>query len=164
MLSAATPMFLMGEEIVAQKLVRYDNVAQSKEDLFGERAGAGARMFRFYQDLIRLRRGNRAVRSHNIDVVHADDSSRVIAFTRRDGSSDVLVVASLSNHPFTDGYVIETGSDRLPDGPWRETFNSDSSRYGGSDVGNSAGSISASDGRIDVRLPANGFVVLQRLV
>jgi 1,4-alpha-glucan branching enzyme len=163
-LSAATPMFLMGEEIVAQKPVRYDKVAESKENLFGERAGAGARMFRFYQDLIRLRRGNRALRSHNLDVVHVHDSSRVIAFTRRDSSSDVLVVASLSNHPFPNGYVIETASDRLPDGLWRETFNSNSSRYGGSDVGNSGGSIPASHGRIDVRLPANGFLVLQRLV
>ena len=114
MLSAATPMFLMGEEIVAQKPVRYDNVAESKEDLFGERAGAGARMFRFYQDLIRLRQGKRALRSHNIDVVHAHDSSRVIAFTRRDNSSDVLVVASLSNRPFPNGYVIETASAILP--------------------------------------------------
>ena len=56
-------MFFMGEEIVAQKSYRYDNISQSKEDLQGERAGAGARMFRFYQDLIRLRRANPAVRS-----------------------------------------------------------------------------------------------------
>jgi hypothetical protein len=33
-------MFVMGEEIVAQKSVRYDNIDQSKEDLHGERAGA----------------------------------------------------------------------------------------------------------------------------
>jgi 1,4-alpha-glucan branching enzyme len=47
LLSAATPMFFMGKEIVAQKLYKYDNVAQSKEDLVGERAGMGAHMFRF---------------------------------------------------------------------------------------------------------------------
>lgn len=37
-LSAGTPMFLMGEEIVAQRLYKYDTIAQSKEDLPGERA------------------------------------------------------------------------------------------------------------------------------
>ena len=59
MLSAGTPMFFMGEEIVAQRSYRFDNVSHSKEDLAGERVGAGARMFRFYQDLIRMRRANR---------------------------------------------------------------------------------------------------------
>ena len=86
-LSAATPMFFMGEEIVAQKRCKFDNIATSKEDLRGERAGDGARMFRYYQDLIRLRRANPAVRSHSIDIVHAHGTNRVIAFTRRQGSN-----------------------------------------------------------------------------
>ncbi len=160
-LSAGTPMFLMGEEIVAQKLYRFDNVADAKEDLFGQRAGDGARMFRFYQDLIRFRRANRVVRSHNLDVVHADDAARVLAFTRREATSDMLVVASLNNQPF-DRYTIETAAARLPEGPWVETFNSDAALYGGRDVGN-FGSTDVSGGRVDLRLPANGFVVLQRV-
>ena len=40
-------------------------------------------MFRYYQDLIRLRRSHPAVRSHHIDIVHAFGPTRVIAFTRR---------------------------------------------------------------------------------
>ncbi|MGH2721637.1 MAG: alpha-amylase family glycosyl hydrolase [Actinomycetota bacterium] len=162
LLSAATPMFFMGEEVVAQKPYRYDNVAQSKEDLFGEREGLGARMFRFYQDLIRLRHANAAVRSHAIDILHVHDANRVLAFTRREGTSDLLVVASLNNRPFSDGYVIATSPDRLLPGSWQETFNSDSSHYGGADVGNGGNALPAAGGRIDVRLPANGFVVLQR--
>jgi 1,4-alpha-glucan branching enzyme len=162
MLSAATPMFFMGEEIVAQKRYRYDNVDQSKEDLLGERAGAGARMFRFYQELTRLRRANRAVRSRHIDIVGADGPARVIAFTRRDGQNDVLVVASLNNRPFMDGYVIQTQPDRLPPGLWQETFNSDAAAYGGGNVGNFGAAIPVADGRIQLRLPANGFLVLQR--
>ena len=161
MLSAGTPMFLMGEEIVAQKPYRYDNVAEAKEDLFGERAGAGATMFRFYQDLIRLRRTSRAVRSHNLDVVHAHDANRVIVFTRREATSDVLVAASLNNRPF-DRYLIETGSERLPSGTWIETFDSDARVYGGTGAGN-PGTVSSAGGRIELRLPANGFVVLQRV-
>jgi 1,4-alpha-glucan branching enzyme len=161
-LSAGTPMFFMGEEVVAQKEYRYDNVAESKEDLLGERDGHGAAMFRFYQDLLRLRRASRALATHGVDVVHAHDGNRVLAFTRRQGETGVLVVASLSNQPFADGYVIATDPERLPDGPWRETFNSDSGRYGGGDVGNLGAAVPAAGGRIEVRLPANGFVVLER--
>ncbi len=44
-LAAGTPMFFMGEEIVAQKSARYDNISQSKEDFHGERTASGARCF-----------------------------------------------------------------------------------------------------------------------
>jgi 1,4-alpha-glucan branching enzyme len=160
MLSAGTPMFFMGEEVVAQWSYRFDNVSQSKEDLAGERAGAGARMFRFYQDLIRMRRANRALRSRQVDIVH--DPNRVIAFTRRVGQTEVLVVASLNNHPFQDGYRIQADPGRLPAGLWRETFNSDSAIYGGVNVGNLGAAIPADSGQIELVIPANAFLVLQR--
>ncbi|MGE5765126.1 MAG: alpha-amylase family glycosyl hydrolase [Mycobacterium leprae] len=164
MLSAATPMFFMGEEIVAQRPYRFDNVDDSKEDLHGERAGAGARMFRFYQDLIRLRRANSAVRSLSIDIIHVNGSGRVIAFTRSAGQTQVLVVASLNNRPFLDGYVIETDPGRLPSGLWQETFNSDSTLYGGNDIGNFGTALPAEAGRLQLRIPANGVLVLQRVL
>ena len=162
LLSPGTPMFLMGEEIVAQKLFKYDNVADAKEDLHGEAAGAGSTMFRFYQHLIRLRRANRAVRSHNVDVVHSHDANRVIAFTRREATTDVLVAASLGNRPF-DSYAIGTTAERIPPGTWLETFNSDAALYGGSGGGNQGAALPSANGRIELRLPANGFVVLQRV-
>jgi hypothetical protein len=43
----------------------------------------------------------------------------------------VLVVASLNNQPFQNGYRIQTDPNRLPAGQWRETFNSDASIYDG---------------------------------
>ena len=162
MLSAGTPMFFMGEEIVAQRCYRFDNVDSSKEDLYGERVGAGARMFRFYQDLIRLRRGNAAVRSRDLDVVHASGRDRVIAFTRSAGQSQVLVVASLSNRPFLDGYTIATDPHLLSAGWWQETFNSDSNLYGGADVGNYGSAVRADGGRVHVRIPANGLLLFQK--
>jgi 1,4-alpha-glucan branching enzyme len=162
LLSAGTPMFFMGEEIVAQKPAKYDTLATSKEDLLGERAGDGRRMFRFYQDVIRLRRANPAVTSRRIDIVHALPATRVLAFTRRDRGNDLLIAVSLNNHPFEQGYVIQTTPDRLPDGPWRETFNSDSAIYGGNDVGNAGAAVPGVLGRIELRLPAAGFIVLQR--
>lgn len=162
-LSAGTPMFFMGEEIAAQRPCRYDNIADSKEDLHGERNGEGGRMFRYFQDVIRLSRDSRAVRSHNIDIIHASDPNRVLAFTRSDGTSEVLVVASLNNSAFENGYVIQTEGRRLVEGFWQEVFNSDSSLYGGNDKGNFSTAISVSHGRIQLRLPANGLVVLHRV-
>jgi hypothetical protein len=46
-LSAATPMFLMGEEVGAQKDYTYDNFLRNREDLLGERRGDGANLFAF---------------------------------------------------------------------------------------------------------------------
>ncbi len=163
LLSAGTPMFFMGEEVVAQKLYRYDNILQAREDLLGERAGNGARMFRFYAELAALRRAHPGIRSHEIDVVHAYDPTRVIAFTRRQAGSELLVVASLNNRPYADGYVVQTDPGHLPAGSWQEVFNSDAAAYGGGNVGNYGAAIPARDGRIELRLPANGFVVLRKV-
>ena len=71
-------MFFMGEEIVAQKTSTYDNIAQAKEDLHGERAGKGRCMFRFYQDLLDLNRDHAVVRSGQIDILHALPTTRVV--------------------------------------------------------------------------------------
>ena len=87
----------------------------------------------------------------------------VIAFTRSAGSDRLLVVASLQNQPFLDGYVIQTDTSRLPDGLWREAFNSDASIYGGNNIGNFGADVPAMNGRIQCRIPANGFLVFQRL-
>jgi 1,4-alpha-glucan branching enzyme len=161
-LSAGTPMFFMGEEIGAQHVYKYDNTADSKEDLRGDRTGAGARLFRYYQDLIRLRKTNPAARARNLDIVHVLGGTRVIAFVRREGNNELLIVASLSNHPFSDGYVIQTEPHRLRPGQWQETFNSDAAIYGGSNLGNFGAVIGSEHGRIRLRIPANGLLVLQR--
>lgn len=162
LLSAGTPMFFMGEEIVAQKIYKYDNTHQAKEDLKGERSGSGAKIFRYYQDLIRLRLANRAARSKHVDVIHAYGPTRVIAFTRNHGNDHLLIVASLNNHAFLDGYIIQTDAGRLFSGWWKETFNSDAGIYGGSNVGNYGASIPSNHGRIELRIPANGLLVLQK--
>ncbi len=119
-------------------------------------------MFRYYQDLIRIRRNNPAARGHHIDVIHALDLTRVIAFTRRQGSNELLIIASLNQDPFTDGYVLQTEPHRLPSGFWQETFNSDSAIYGGQNHGNAGAAIACHHGRIELRLPANGLLVLQK--
>ncbi|HEY9783032.1 MAG TPA: alpha-amylase family glycosyl hydrolase [Leptolyngbyaceae cyanobacterium] len=161
MLSAGTPMFLMGEEIGAQRQYRYGDFMNNREDLLGERQTNGQRLFRFYQDIIRLRLSYSGLRSHNIDIIHVHNANRAIAFRRWDDSQEFLIVASLNNYPFGAGYTIE--SSRLGNGLWREIFNSDAEQYGGNNVGNLAASIPSSNGQIRVVIPANGIVVFQRV-
>jgi 1,4-alpha-glucan branching enzyme len=157
-LSAATPLFFMGEEIGAMKPYRHDDFLLYKEDLLGERQGRGRFLFRFYQDLIALRKRERALRSRAIRILHAHDANRVIAFERGLGDGRVLVLASLDNQAYGGGYTVV--SDAVG-GWWREVFNSDSRYYGGQDVGNGGAAIAASGDRLTAVIPANGFVVLQ---
>jgi 1,4-alpha-glucan branching enzyme len=162
LLSAGTPMFFMGEEIGAQKRYTVGDFLDHREDILGERAGPGAAMFRYYQDLITLSRRLRSIRTHNIDILHQSNANRVIAFKRWNGSEEVIVVASLKDTAFADGYVIHKDVLAIPDGSWQEIFNSDAAIYGGRDVGNFGASIASSGGRLDVRIPANGLLVFVR--
>ncbi len=162
MLSAGTPMFFMGEEVGAQKSFRYDNFLQSREDILHERTNSGKEIFRYYQDLLTLRRRMRPLHSHNIDILHESNSDRVVAFKRWSGDEEVIVAASLNNQPFADGYTVAKDEMAIPDGEWKEIFNSDSAFYGGHNLGNDGGTLHSSHGRLSMRLPANGFVVLAR--
>ncbi len=159
MLAAGTPMFMMGEEIGAQKPYRYTNFIANREDLLGERQTNGQRLFRFYQDIIRLRLNHPGLRSHNIYVNYIHNVNRIIAFRRWMGGEEFLIVASLNNYPFNDGYIIE--SPQIRNGQWREIFNSDAVIYGGDNVGNLGITIPSNSGGINVIIPANGFVVFQ---
>jgi len=161
LLSAGTPMFFMGEEVGAQKPYRFDTFMDHREDIAGERAGDGARLFRFYQDAIRFSRRHPAARVRGIDIIHVDGVGRVIAFRRSSGTDDLLVVASFNNRVL-DGYVIGSDAGRLPDGSWQEILNSDAAIYGGGNVGNLGAGLPAAAGQIQVRIPACGLLVLGR--
>ncbi len=115
-----------------------------------------AGQFAMNRDLIALRRtsgalsatgGIRAVQTHNAD--------RVLAWKRDGGGSkdEFVVVTNFAN---TDrpGYHV-----KLPQGQWREVFNSNARRYGGSGSGNGGGLVDAGSG---VYLPAGSTVVLKR--
>jgi 1,4-alpha-glucan branching enzyme len=161
-LSAGTPMFLMGEEIGAAKYFRYNDFFLNKEDLIGERTGDGQFLFRFYEDLIRLVTSKSAARSRAIDVIYRHNDNRVIAFTRTNQSDQLLVLASLNDSPFANGYFIGTDEWRLPTGGWQEIFNSDAAIYGGDNVGNSGATLRVNGGQINAVIPAHGFVVFEK--
>lgn len=160
LLSAGTPMFFMGEEIGASKPFTYDTFLQNREDLQGTAAGIGARLFRYYQDLIRLNEENTAIRSRSIQVALSDNANRVIAFHRWSSEGEVLVAGNLGNAAFGFGYWIH--SDRIGDFGWTEIFNSDAIAYGGSNVGNEGATLIGSNGALNITLPAVGLIVLRR--
>jgi 1,4-alpha-glucan branching enzyme len=162
LLSAGTPMFFMAEEIGAQKKYTYDNFLANREDLLGERAGNGKNLFRFYQDLISLSGRLPSIRSQNIDILHSWNLTRVIAFKRWSGGEEVIIVASLNDSPFANGYVIEKDLLAIPNAGWKEIFNSDAAMYGGQNVGNGGAIIPSNQGRLNLVIPANGFTVLVR--
>jgi 1,4-alpha-glucan branching enzyme len=161
LLSGGTPMFLMGEEVGAQKDYRYNDFIDNREDLYGQRLGEGAQLFRFYHDIISFRLNNPGLRSHDIDIICTHNANRIIAFRRWGDGEEFVVVASLNNNPFEAGYTIE--NYRISDGQWQEVFNSDAGDYGGNNVGNYGVVIPASQGRVTVVIPANGFVVIHKI-
>ena len=160
LLSAGTPMFFMGEEIGAANPFIYNTFLQNREDLIGAATGAGAHLFRYYQDLIRLSERNAAIRSRMIEVAVSDNDNRVIAFHRWDDTNEFLIVGNVSNAPFASGYWIH--SDRIGNAGWTEVFNSDSQVYGGRNVGNAGATLHGSNGALNVVLPAAGLVLLSR--
>ena len=159
-LSAGTPMFFMGEEIGAQQRYTFDNFLPHREDILGERMGNGKALFRFYQEVISLSRRLGSIRSHNIDILHQSNANRVIAFKRWNGAEEVIIAASFNTVPFANGYMIEKDVLAIPDGGWKEIFNSDAASYGGQNIGNSGAILPSSQGRLNVVIPASGFVVL----
>lgn len=158
-LSVGTPMFFMGEEIGAHKRYTYDGFMNNREDILGERAGAGKELFRFYRELITLSRQLCSVRGHNIDILHRSNPNRVIALKRWQGQEQVIIVASFNNAPFADGYVIEKDLPGIPNAGWKEVFNSDAAVYGGQNIGNGGAVIPSSQGRLNVVIPASGLLV-----
>ncbi len=159
LLSAGTPMFFMGEEVGAQKPYTFNNFLPNREDILGERAGNGKALFRFYQDLITLSRRLHSIRSTNIDILHQSNPNQVIAFKRWSGGEEVIIAASLNNTSFANGYVIEKDLLSIPNAAWKEIFNSDAAIYGGRNMGNWGAIILSSQGRLNVVIPASGFVM-----
>lgn len=157
--SAGTPMFFMGEEVGAANPYRYNDFLEYKEDYQTLRGTTGARMFRFYQDLIRVRMWSPALRSPSVELVHTDNKNRILAFRRWSGDEEYLVIASLNNLAFQDGYPVT--HDSLTGKTWLEVINSDDEVYGGSEVLNPEALVGGPD--FKPRLPACGLTVLVKI-
>lgn len=157
--SAGAPLFFMGEEVGFAKPYSVFGFLDQREDPRALRHADGAGLFAYYQDAIALRRHRPGLRAQALDVIHVNPEGRVIAFVRRTGVDQLLVIASFSNLPYDQGYVIQTDEGRLSSGFWREVLNSDGARYGGQNFGNGGAALGAFGGRFEARLPAAGVLV-----
>ena len=158
LLSAGTPLFFMGEEIAAQKPYTYNTFLNNREDLKGDKDGSGADMYRYYQDILNVSKRYTAIRNKNIDILTADNASRVLIFKRWYGTQQVFIAASLNNNAFQN-YTLTVNPYRLPNGGWKEVFNSDAAIYGGTNTGNGGAVIPSSNGSITIVIPASGLLV-----
>lgn len=160
LLSAGTPMLFYGEEVGAVRDFTYGNVLANREDLAALKASTGQRMFALHRDMVGLRKAHAALRSHNLRALYVNNAHRVLAFRRWDDDEQFLILVSFRNEPFGAGYRL-SGID-LPEGGWKEVFNSDSRLYGGDGVGNVGATLHAAGGTFEAVIPANGLLVFQR--
>jgi 1,4-alpha-glucan branching enzyme len=149
----------MGEEVGCINPYRFDDVLKNREDFNGLRQGEGAKLFSCFSALLRLRRTEHALRAGASRMLFADDASRVLAFQRRNDEDEFVVVGTLSNSAFPEYVVSHPG---FGDARWREVFNSDDERFGGSGLNNGAG-VGSQGGALRFTLPANSVVVFQRV-
>ena len=95
-------------------------------------------LFEYYKGLINLRKNNHALYTENIEFLHENPESKVIAYTRWNGEgSRVVVVAN-----FSDQYL---GSYRVPNFPENGTWHEWTGNY----------NVEAGDNSILIDLPEN---------
>jgi 1,4-alpha-glucan branching enzyme len=58
--------------------------------------------------------------------------------------------------------VIHKDLLAIPDGGWKEIFNSDATIYGGQNIGNCGATIPATSGSLTAVVPANGLILLAK--
>lgn len=87
---------------------------------------------RLYRDLIRLRRNlaghSKGLSGQNVDIFHADDEGKIVAFRRwAEGGAgdDTVVVMNFANVQHTEHILGFPAAGR-----WRLRFNSDAAVYG----------------------------------
>ena len=110
---------------------------------------------RLYRELIALR-GQSGAFSANGPVrrVYTHNEDKVMAFSRQGDDGEYIVVANFSD---TDRHNY---SVNLPEGRWREVFNSNSSSYGGDNVGNGGSEFGPGQGLI---VPGSSALVLKKI-
>ena len=106
MLAPGIPMIFIGQSFLEDKqwaddAGTYPGLLLWWEGLdFGQDANMG-RFHRFIEVLIRLRRGETALRNETLSVLHVHEENRILAFQRwlPEVGRDVVVVASLIELP-----------------------------------------------------------------
>ena len=124
--SPGIPMLFQGQEFLEGELVPRRRAAR-----LGSKLRDSAASCKLYRDLIQLRRDffstTRGLKGSGLRIIHADDTSNMLAFQRwydHGPNDDVVVVANL------DANVRENYRIGMPEaGLWKLRFNSDASTY-----------------------------------
>jgi maltooligosyltrehalose trehalohydrolase len=168
-LGPGIPMIWQGEEFLANNDFKHgltttwgqktDWLEGTAEEKATPEAQARIGHHKLYHDLIELRRSSDAfLPGASIQRVMTHNDDKVLGFRRDsdDGQDSFLVFTHLGDDHRTD-YSVD-----LPDGQWKEVFNSDAARYGGENTGNGGGVIEG-DRLQEMVLPAGGTVVFERV-
>lgn len=111
--------------------------------------------FGCYQDLVSLRSSSPAFAADaKAERVYTHNGDKVMALKRSAGDEQFVVVSNFSDRQ-KDGYSVG-----LPEGQWKEVFNSDALAYGGHNVGNGGATVKGGQG---ITLAAGGTVVFKKV-
>lgn len=157
MLTPGVPAFLMGTEWLESNGFEQERLDWSKKT-------TNDGTVRLYQDLVRLRAGNTAIRSNSPHLVyHQNDALDIMAWQRL--NFDGLVYVMAANFSNTDRGIYRVG---VPfEGRWEQVFNTQDAQYDGHGFGNDSSIFTdpiARDGfdqSVEINIPRNGLVVLQ---
>lgn len=147
----------------------YRNLAAQDKQVFNHLAGlkpeqrreamldiTQKQQFHFFKDAIALRNSSPAFRADaEVNRVYTHNADSVMAFTRKFGDEEYLIVGSL-NRQNLEGYNMP-----LPPGNWKEVLNSDAGVYGGGNFGNFGATLSGG-GTTKVNIPSAGYVVFKK--
>lgn len=92
-----------------------------------------------------------------------DEHNKVIAIKRFDlEGNEVVALYNFGSKPLSN-YSLNDPISVLNTGSWKETINSNSTTFDGTGEYQNPGTYSANNGRVELNIPANGFVVLEKV-
>jgi len=162
MTAPGIPMIFQGQELLATG--HFDDGVEMDWEKGHRHPG----MVRFYRDLIHLR-GNRnekceGLRDSSLEILHANDESKVVAFLRGTGEGQALVVMNFSCMEF-DEYSIGVPES----GDWELVFHADAHFYSEdfgdkpiSDVRSAEGDLDGKGHRLTVSLGSYDCLIFHR--
>ncbi len=142
MTAPGIPMIWMGQEFGEYKNREPNQPKKLEWDLL--KNDRNRDLFEFYKALIAFRKQNSALKSTQVDFIHANPEGKVLAYARSHGqASQVIVVANFSDQSF-ESYQIND----FPNGNW-QLWGSDSQ-------------VEVTDNQLSVELPANEAQIFVR--
>lgn len=92
-----------------------------------------------------------------------DEQNKVLAVKRFDlDGNEVVALYNFGDKPLSN-YGLNNPVSVLNNGNWKETINSNSTTFDGTGEYTNKGTYSANYGRVELNIPANGFIVLEKV-